>query len=302
MEFLTRALLYILEAACQADYLCAALIKLEIQMEKTLVALFRSEVQARSAMDALVASGIQQDYVRTSLDNTGGAASGVTDRERFFRSIFGTDDRLAAQYSRAVDEGHTMVTVDIDNEEEGREAVDLLDQFGPVDIDLPSDSNARYASAGFAGAVDTSASTRTATTSKEPASTGKGMVIPVIEEQVNIDKRTVQQGGVRVIQRITSEPVQEQITLRDERVSVERHRLDEPVVTQGLARFQEGSFEMRETDEVPVVDKKVRVVEEVVVEKNVQQRTETVQETARRTDVDIEQIPATDKTSPKQSR
>jgi stress response protein YsnF len=272
-------------------------------MGKTLVALFRSEAQARSAMDALVTSGIQQDYVRTSLDKTSGAASGVTDRDRFFRSVFGTDDRLAAQYSQTVDEGHTMVTVDIDNDEEGREATDILDQFGPVDIDLPSDSNARYASANITGASGTKAGTSTATTSREATSTGKdGMAVPVIEEQVNIDKRAVQQGGVRVVQRTTTEPVQEQITLRDERVSVERHRLDEPVVTRGLANFQEGSFEMRETDEVPVVDKKARVVEEVVVEKNVQERTETVQETARRIDVDIEQIPATDKTTPKQSR
>jgi len=46
-----------------------------------------------------------------------------------------------------------------------------------------------------------------------------------------------------------------------------------------------------ETREVPVVEKQARVVEEISVEKNVQQRQQTVRDTVKRTDVQVEQLP-----------
>ncbi len=45
-----------------------------------------------------------------------------------------------------------------------------------------------------------------------------------------------------------------------------------------------------------MVNKQARVVGEVVVSKDVGERTETVRDTLRRTDVDVEQIRAEDKT------
>lgn len=46
--------------------------------------------------------------------------------------------------------------------------------------------------------------------------------------------------------------------------------------------------EIRETREEPVVSKQERVVEEVVVGKTSQDRTETVRDKVRRTDVEVE--------------
>ncbi|HEY1404099.1 MAG TPA: DUF2382 domain-containing protein, partial [Pyrinomonadaceae bacterium] len=48
--------------------------------------------------------------------------------------------------------------------------------------------------------------------------------------------------------------------------------------------------EIREAYEELVVKKKARVVEEVVVNKDVEQHTETIHETLRRTDVNVEPI------------
>ena len=57
-----------------------------------------------------------------------------------------------------------------------------------------------------------------------------------------------------------------------------------------MAGFKERTIEVTETDEEPVVSKQTRVVEEVVVSKEVEERTETVRETARRTEVEIEPL------------
>jgi uncharacterized protein (TIGR02271 family) len=116
--------------------------------------------------------------------------------------------------------------------------------------------------------------------------------IPVVEEQLQVGKREVQRGGVRVFQRMTEKPVQEQVQLREEHVKVERHAVDQPATQADMAAFKEGSIEVRETAEEPVVGKTARIVEEVVVGKEVRERTETINDTLRRTDVEVEQLGA----------
>lgn len=76
----------------------------------------------------------------------------------------------------------------------------------------------------------------------------------------------------------------------DETARVERRSFDQPVGDLGGTAFQEGTFEVRAQDEEVVVDKQVRVVEEVVISKDVSEHTKAVQDTVRRTDVDIEEM------------
>ena len=52
--------------------------------------------------------------------------------------------------------------------------------------------------------------------------------------------------------------------------------------------FQERTIEMEERDEQAVVSKQARVTEELVVHKGVEQRTETVSDTVRKTEVEVE--------------
>ena len=66
--------------------------------------------------------------------------------------------------------------------------------------------------------------------------------------------------------------------------------MNRPVDANDLAAFKEGTIEVTETAEIPVVAKEARIVEEVVVGKEATQRTETVHGTVRRTDVEVEQL------------
>ena len=114
-------------------------------------------------------------------------------------------------------------------------------------------------------------------------------VIPVVEEELQVGKRAVERGGVQVNVGVNEKPVEEQVNLREERVRVERRPVDREATNADAAAFKEGTFEVREMAEQPVVNKQARVVEEVVVGKDVQERTETVRDTVRRTDVNVQQ-------------
>ena len=98
-------------------------------------------------------------------------------------------------------------------------------------------------------------------------------VVPVVEEEL------------RVVER----PVEEVVRLREERVNVERRPVNRAVTDADLNAFREGSFELRERSEEAVVDKTARVVEEVAVNKEVAERSETVRDTVRSTDVNVEE-------------
>jgi uncharacterized protein (TIGR02271 family) len=81
-------------------------------------------------------------------------------------------------------------------------------------------------------------------------------------------------------------PVEENVTLHSERVSVERRPVTgDARVTD--ADFTDKTIEMTETDEEAVVGKTARVKEEIVVRKDATDRTETVRDTVRREDVEI---------------
>ena len=115
------------------------------------------------------------------------------------------------------------------------------------------------------------------------------VVLPIVEEQLRIGKRPVERGGVNV--RTTSQevPVQENVNLREESVTVERRPVDRAVGNAPDA-FREGTIEVTEMAEVPVVSKEARVVEEVVVGKEVTERQETVRDTVKRTEVEVDEV------------
>ncbi len=111
--------------------------------------------------------------------------------------------------------------------------------------------------------------------------------IPIIEEQLRVGKRTVETGAAQVHTKVSEVPVQETVTLREENVTVERRPVDR-AVENAPAAFQEGTIEVTEMAEVPVVSKQAHVVEEVVIGKKVTEHTETVSDTVKRTDVDVD--------------
>ncbi len=260
-------------------------------MTKTIVGLFDEYREAQRAVVALVENGVaREDIGITSQeyntyegsdshrDDSVRDDEGVGDRiGNFFSRLFGDDDEYASHYSEAVGRGGTVVTVDCESDEAADRAEAILNRFGG-EVDERGESHRQAAYLG----------TDNVGTNRADLAEGAAS-IPVIEEELRVGKREVEGGGVRVRTRVVERPVEEAVRLREERVNVERRPVNRPITEADLNAFREGSFELRERSEEAVVDKTARVVEEVAINKEVGERTETVRETVRSTDVDVEQ-------------
>jgi uncharacterized protein (TIGR02271 family) len=393
---------------------------------------FDNRSDAQNAMDELLASGFTSTDVNvSSADPTGqtNSLTGTSERandaheegfgasiKHFFTSLFGSDnDEHVSRYSDVVSRGHHVLTLVTQSEPEVERAADIIERFGPVDLDERHDLTgsaasldpamlAAGASAGsglqksssmsaqsgssgsssygsgslsgetgernsFAtqdlndpvpkgqtfqepmggtmrsgdslqagGSSDTNIGGNTLDTStgrtlqsaqgsssslqgsqslqgSSDASLGgtiqtgsmqrsmgeqlneqRSTAIPVVQEDLQVGKREVLRGGVRVISRVVETPVNESVNLREEHVNVERRPVDKPLSGSDSAAFKEQSIEMREKAEEAVVQKSARVVEEVVVAKEVTQRQENIKDTVRRTEVDVQNL-GSDRTS-----
>ncbi len=122
--------------------------------------------------------------------------------------------------------------------------------------------------------------------------------IPIVEEELQVGKRTVDQGGVRVYRRVVEMPAEASVNLREEHVVIERNPVDR-VATAADLTTGDRVIELTETAEEAVVGKSARVVEEVVVGKQVGQHTETITDTVRKTVVDLEELSASETSLPR---
>lgn len=135
---------------------------------------------------------------------------------------------------------------------------------------------------------------RTASTQTRGTAPSRGdTVLPVIVEELVVGKREVEAGGVRATTHVTERPAQEEVTLRQEHVDVERRAVDRPVGSADANAFEDRTVEVFATSEEPVITKRARVIEEIVIHTSVDSRTETVRDTVRRTDVNVEPFDAT---------
>jgi uncharacterized protein (TIGR02271 family) len=112
-------------------------------------------------------------------------------------------------------------------------------------------------------------------------------VLPVVEERLRIGMRDVSHGHVRVRSYVVETPVDEQVTLREEHVAIE-HRPANRALSDADQAFQERTIEAEERGEEAVVSKEVRITEEIVVRKEAGQRIETVSDTVRETEIEVE--------------
>lgn len=244
------------------------------------------------------------DTHRDSDHDSGNAVS------RFFKNLFGGDDDEATRYSTVAQKSGAIVTVHAASDDEAERAADLLDDYGAVNVDERA-SEYGYSSTPMSDTTSASMSDNSSTTipdavygattgpvagtteSYNTLNTNREGVIPIVQEELEVGKRTIETGGVRVRSRIVQRPVEESIRLREEKVTVERTPVNRVVNTGDLATFQEQNIELTETAEVPVVHKEARVVEEVRVTKDATEREETIHDTLRNTEVDVENLEGT---------
>jgi uncharacterized protein (TIGR02271 family) len=112
-----------------------------------------------------------------------------------------------------------------------------------------------------------------------------------IDEELAVTKSEVAQGGVRVSRSVTEQPVEETVTLRTETVDVDHKPVSRTLsAEEAKAAFQDKTLEMIGTTEEVEVTKEARVVGEVSLSKQSSEHEQKVQDTVRRTQVEVEQV------------
>ena len=269
-------------------------------MSSTITAMFDSRADAEAAKERLKASNVDTDHIHVHDKSSAGyreqGYSTHQDRgmwDSIKNAFLPDEDRHT--YEEGVRRGGAVLTADVDEDDVAR-AVQVLEEAGSVDVD---DRAGQWRQSGWAyqaggdmaggaalgGFGDRDTGARDAGSQEE--------VIPVVEEQLVVGKRDVSRGGVRVRSYVTETPVHEQVRLRNERVNVERRPVDRELSGSDDA-FRERTIDMTATGEEAVVGKTARVVEEVVVSKSADERVEQIDETVRRTDVEIDRDEGTD--------
>lgn len=267
------------------------------------VAVFDDYATAERAMRDLTQHGFAQDAIRIRSNfMTGAAGHGAAGgqaigehKQSWWSRIFGGSDvpeDEQGHYAEAVRRGDAILCVQAPSDQADR-AVHILNQYNPVDID---ERVQRFRESGYRR-FDESAPAYTADEVARERSQWQGREqgsIPVVEEELDVGKRSFVRGGVRVYSRVINEPVEEQVRLREESIRVERRPVDRPLSPPEVADLKDQTIEMTETAEKPVVSKRARVKEEIVLGKETNERTETVRENLRRTEVNVERMGADD--------
>ena len=127
---------------------------------------------------------------------------------------------------------------------------------------------------------------RSATSAQGAGALGEE-TIQIAEEKLRVGKRDVNHGRVRLRSYVVETPVNESVNLHSESVQVSRRPVDR-ALNAGEALFQDRTIEAEEHEEVAVVSKEARVVEEISLSKTAQDRTQEINEKVRRTEVEVD--------------
>jgi uncharacterized protein (TIGR02271 family) len=291
-------------------------------MMRIITAMFDDHSQADAAVQRLTRDlGIDRDLIQVYAADTASTVSTTTTTSgtqdtgfwASLKDLFVPDEDRHA-YAEGMRRGSTVVSAQVEDAMID-DAMGILESQGAVDLDS---RESEWRQSGWTGyqadaATDASVASSPANTGLGVAATGAtaqtglenrtGMaastmradgeqVIPIAEEQVRVGKRDVERGRVRVRSYVVETPVSEQVSLREEHVEVQRRAVDRPLTAADDA-FREQTIEATEHREEAVVAKEARVVEEVTIRKDAGEHIETVHDTVRRTEVEIDDTTGT---------
>jgi uncharacterized protein (TIGR02271 family) len=251
-----------------------------------IVTLFDTADHAEAARKDLEQAGFAASDI--SLIGRHGMPSGATALREpgLWHKLFGRDIEAheARVYGSTIEAGGSVLTLRAIDEDVPR-AMGILNQHNLVDL------RNRAMEKGFlSGRTATPASTATAASVPITPLTpdvGKGEVLHLAEEQLEVGKRLVTSGTTRIRRFVTESPVEAQVKLHEEHIEVVRRAAADPSYVKDID-WTDRTIEITETAEEAVVSKSVHVAEEVLVAKKGSDRVETVRDTVRRQHVEVE--------------
>ncbi len=264
---------------------------------KTVVGLYSGVAEANKVKAALETEGYATGHITvidqstsgdTTTDTSGTSAGNgsFTAKVKDFFGGFSEHKDEHADYSKSIGNGGALLAVTVPDEE-AEETADLLYEHGATGIQGDYTTGGSDTGAEDVAVLESSRAGYAATTP-----VAGEQVIPVVQEDLVVGKREVDRGGVRIYSHLVEQPVSADVTLRDERIIVDRTAVNRAATAADFATGT-GVVELTATGEEAVVGKTSRVVEEVRVGKQASEHTEKINETVRHTEVDVEPVTVT---------
>jgi len=254
-----------------------------------IVAFYDKAEKARNAAHALEGSGFSSGDI--GVLNRGS----VSDREirdsNWWQRLFGrsVSDQEGAVYRRTLESGGGVLTLRTPETEVDR-AMKILNGHGPMDLHDRLASNMTTTTPSNVTTTTPPTMTTTAPpTGNVRTSTGEE-VLRLAEEQLDVGKRQVATGKSRIRRFVVEKPVQSQVTLHEEHCEVARRAVTDPTLAKDVD-WKDQVIEVTETSEQPVISKTARVAEEVVIRRRGSDHVETVRDTVRRQQIEVERVP-----------
>jgi uncharacterized protein (TIGR02271 family) len=246
------------------------------------VAVYDTAAHADAAINTLKSAGYSATDISVIRNENDATAAGLLE-PAFWRDLFGHEFGAHGHNgaeSCPVLQGRTVVSVRVP-ESDAPKVVKLLDVARPGDV---------------LGRPRTYTSpaepTKSAIPSPAPAAALRKdeELVRLAEEQLSVGKRQVEAGVTRVRRFVVEKPVEASVSLHEEHAEVMRRAISNPNEVKDID-WSERTIEVTETAEQPVVSKTVRVAEEVIIRKKGSDHVETVHDTVRRQQLDIERVP-----------
>ena len=248
--------------------------------EKVVTA-YDSVDKAKNAAKVLQNAGIDTSDMSV-IDRTA-LASHDADHVGLWRRLFGENvwEHEAAVYGDTLKKGGAILAARVPSDQVAR-VMPLFDVHQPLDVHTVA------ARIGEKVPVEAKALVTSPITK---ASAKNTETLRLAEEQLNVGKRMFQTGTTRIRRFVTERPVQANVTLHEEHAEVVRRAITDPAYVADID-WSDKAYEVTETAEEAVVSKSARVVEEITLRKTGTDHVETVKDTVRRQEVEVERANA----------
>ncbi|MBC7907699.1 MAG: DUF2382 domain-containing protein [Rhodospirillaceae bacterium] len=231
------------------------------------IGLYEDPGKAQQVINELIQAGLQKNDVELMAQDEQELESHISE--------LGIREEDAHLYAEAVRHGKAVVRAQT-SEDNAEQILELLNRNGALDLDEVAQEFEQEEER------------------QQPAKQAKPQqkqTISQAEESLTVEKRKTLQGGKRVTTKVSEQPVEQKIKLKEEKVDVRQEESDRKLSPEEAeSAFKEETREFTETREVPEVKKEARETGRVEIEKSAKEREETVRDTVRKSEIKTEEI------------
>ncbi|TNC49540.1 DUF2382 domain-containing protein [Rubellimicrobium rubrum] len=259
-------------------------------MHRAVTAIYRTSDVADLVRRDLEQLGIAGHNI-TVLSDTAGASGSTSGAQGLAGSAMdrlydlGIPEDDIRTYQQALRNGDYVVSVDVDDESYLGRVQEIMRR--PEDAYDLDELDTQYASADYIPRQPAASADTGSLGQRSGGEIDQDSTVKVVEERLNVGKQEVAGGAVRVRSFVREVPVEAEVELRSTRVYIERRPVDRPVNPDEMG-LPDQVLEAHETAEVAVVGKEARVVEEIGLRQETEVQHQHIQDTVRKTEVEIE--------------